>query len=186
MFCYKCGKELPDDSKFCYECGSKIINTAPSEHTPATPCSQTTSVQSANITTHNAYQQYHLHTPQTQPIQQSYISKTAAKSKPKSMFLIIGVVIVVVAILFYALFTNGNNISTSFNIPSETPQKDSSHDSVLIGKWRSRNGDIIELNSDGSASTNIIDSDNDILMFSKYFPSLKHTADNPVWESENG
>lgn len=181
MFCHKCGKELSDDSKFCYECGTKVIKTTQSEIAPTSPYSQTTSVSSDNLPTQTVYQQQSYSPSQhMQPNQSAYVSTPAVKTKSKHKTLIIIIVLVLVAILIFPLFTGQSSTS------GKTPSKDSSHDSSLIGKWRARNGHTIELNSDESAFTNIIDSANDILMFSKYFPSLKHTADNPVWESENG
>lgn len=39
MFCYKCGKENGDNSKFCLYCGTKLVNGA--SETPAVPQAQT-------------------------------------------------------------------------------------------------------------------------------------------------
>lgn len=61
-----------------------------------------------------------------------------------------------------------------------------SHDRALIGKWRSRNGDTVELNSDGSGYTSVMNTKDDLLMFSKYYPTLKHAVGDPTWSSENG
>lgn len=35
MFCPKCGKDLPDNSKFCKYCGSQIKNKGTLSHVPA-------------------------------------------------------------------------------------------------------------------------------------------------------
>ena len=35
MFCPKCGKDLPDNSKFCKYCGSQIKNKGTLRHFPA-------------------------------------------------------------------------------------------------------------------------------------------------------
>lgn len=61
-----------------------------------------------------------------------------------------------------------------------------SHDRALIGKWKSRRGSTVELNSDGSGYTSVMNTKDDLLMFSKYFPTLKHTAGDPTWSSEGG
>lgn len=34
MFCPKCGKDLPDNSKFCKYCGSQIKNKGTLSHAP--------------------------------------------------------------------------------------------------------------------------------------------------------
>ena len=44
MFCYKCGSELPDESKFCQKCGAKLIGNDMQQtavaSTPAEPTQQ--------------------------------------------------------------------------------------------------------------------------------------------------
>ena len=171
MFCYKCGKELPDDSEFCFDCGAKINVQPVKETTPSRP-------QTINMPTPTA----------DVPRQGTYIADQMVKNKKshKAPILII-LVAVVASILIYVLFANGVNI----NNPIESPTGGSLYDSALIGRWRSSNGSTIELNSDGSGYTSLIEAvDSDKILFNDS-PALislaiGHSIGDMAWSSENG
>lgn len=61
-----------------------------------------------------------------------------------------------------------------------------SRDRALVGKWRSKKGGTVELNSDGSGYTSVFNPKDDLLLWSKYSKTVKHTVGDPVWSSENG
>lgn len=171
MFCYKCGKELPDDSEFCYDCGAKINVQPIQESAPSRP-------QMVNMPTPTA----------DVPQQGTYIAGKIVKNKKshKVPFLIVlGAVVLVAAILIYVLFTNGV-INSLLENPIETPTGGSLYDRALIGRWRSTNGSTIELNSDGSGYTSLIKAvDSDKILFNDSYAS-SHSVGNMTWSSENG
>lgn len=171
MFCYKCGKELPDDSEFCFDCGAKINVQPVQETTPSCP-------HTINIPTPTA----------DVPRQGTYIADQMVKNKKSHKApILITLVAVVASILIYVLFENGVNI----NNPIKTPTGGSLYDSALIGRWRSFNGSTIELDSDGSGYTSLIEAvDSDKILFngSSTVMSLVfgHSIGDMTWSSENG
>lgn len=60
MYCIKCGKQIPDDSRFCNFCGQKVVTVVEGNPAPVTPPqqSQTEPIQQALNNNDAKYQEY--------------------------------------------------------------------------------------------------------------------------------
>ncbi len=108
MFCYKCGKELPNGTKFCVGCG------APQEPTPATPDMPEGTVEQAFQAAPQAASAFE-QAPQAAPMygqQPSYAMPAAVDANKKNKKITI-ILIIILALLvlgfggfavFYFLF----------------------------------------------------------------------------------
>lgn len=145
MFCNQCGNQLFEGTQFCPECGAKVITNNDA---------QQTSVPSP---TPNVQKQ-----PQKVP---SYVAKRNAFSQPamKVVAISCGICGAVFAILILLSIIGAITSNIRRGGSSGASQEESSGnttyiadlDKALYGRWRADDGTIIELNSDGTAYTNL-------------------------------
>lgn len=166
MFCNQCGSQLFEGTQFCPECGAKVITNNDA---------QQTSVPSP---TPNVQKQ-----PQKVP---SYVAKRNAFSQPAMKVVAIscgicGAVFTILILLSIigAITSNirgGGSSGASRGGSSDSTTYTADLDKALYGRWRASDGTIIELNSDGTAYTNLIG--NSWLM--------RGSITELTWEASNG
>ena len=58
MYCIKCGKQIPDDSRFCSFCGQKVVTIVEETSAPVTPPPQPQPIQQPVSNKDAKYQEY--------------------------------------------------------------------------------------------------------------------------------
>ena len=58
MYCIKCGKQIPDDSRFCSFCGQKVVTIVEETPAPVTPPPQPPPIQQPVSNNDAKYQEY--------------------------------------------------------------------------------------------------------------------------------
>ena len=58
MYCIKCGKQIPDDSRFCSFCGQKVVTIVEETPAPVTPPPQPQPIQQPVSNNDAKYQEY--------------------------------------------------------------------------------------------------------------------------------
>lgn len=146
MFCTKCGTQNPEDAGFCVKCGTKLVTDNPGPETAssiqsnaagsAQPVSAPGSIANSD---QQASSQADRPAPpvqqwSAQPQQPYAVQQAPIKKKPKTPFIAIGAIVLVIAAVLFVVFGMGDKIDYVASVKAFQPFADSLDISYSYGE----------------------------------------------------